>query len=387
VEGESESEAWPTNMGCTASTPVDEHTRVLAAQLQEEQKRLAKELKLLLLGAGESGKSTIAKQMKILHLNGFTKAELLAFKPVLNSNAIEIVGVLISGCVELGIAIPPENAALCAKIEGLGSIETRMDQALVAELKAVWGMPAIQECYARRSDLQLPSSADYIMANLDRYAALDFVPSPEDVLRGRARTTGIHELEFDIESMHFRMVDVGGQRSERKKWAHCFEDVTAIIFVVAMDGYDMKLYEDEGVNRMQEARKLFDDIVNSRWFQATTIVLFLNKSDLFAEKIKTVDLKVCFSDYKGGNDYTAAAEFLTHKFKKLNRRTVVHRVLCCVFTMCVVLFGCHRAAIAAQGREIYPHTTCATDTENVKVVFKAVRETLINKSMAHSSMI
>jgi len=298
--------------------------------------------------------------MKILHLNGFTKAELMGFKPVLHSNAIEVVQVLIHGCTELGIQIPPESAALIAKIEELSSIETPVDQALAAELKTAWAMPSIQECYSRRSDLQLPSSADYIMANLDRYAAPDFVPSPEDVLRCRARTTGIHEIEFDIESMHFRMVDVGGQRSERKKWAHCFEDVTAIIFVVAMDGYDMKLYEDENVNRIQEARKLFDDIVNSKWFQATNIVLFLNKSDLFAEKIKTVDLKVCFSDYKGGNEYTAAAEFLTHKFKKLNRRT---------------------------GREIYTHTTCATDTENVKVVFKAVRETLINKAMARGALI
>jgi hypothetical protein len=78
--------------------------------------------------------------------------------------------------------------------------------------------------------------------------------------------------------------------------------------VVAMDGYDMKLYEDENVNRIQEARKLFDDIVNSKWFQSTNIVLFLNKSDLFEEKIKVVDLKVCFSDYKGGNNYEAASE-------------------------------------------------------------------------------
>lgn len=42
-----------------------------------------------------------------------------------------------------------------------------------------------------------------------------------------------------------------------------------------------QLYEDENVNRIQEARKLFDDIVNSKWFQNTNIVLFLNKSDLF----------------------------------------------------------------------------------------------------------
>ncbi len=72
------------------------------------------------------------------------------------------------------------------------------------------------------------------------------------------------------------------------------------------------MYEDENVNRIQEARKLFDDIVNSKWFQATNIVLFLNKSDLFADKIKTVDLKVCFSDYKGGNDYAAASEFMQY---------------------------------------------------------------------------
>ena len=41
------------------------------------------------------------------------------------------------------------------------------------------------------------------------------------------------------------MFDVGGQRSERKKWIHCFEDVTAIIFCVAMSEYDQVLHEDE----------------------------------------------------------------------------------------------------------------------------------------------
>lgn len=45
--------------------------------------------------------------------------------------------------------------------------------------------------------------------------------------------------------IHFRLFDVGGQRSERKKWIHCFEDVTAIIFCVAMSEYDQVLHEDE----------------------------------------------------------------------------------------------------------------------------------------------
>merc|ERR1711916_180406 len=264
--------------------------------------------------------------MKILHLNGFTKAELMGFKPVLHSNAIEIVQTLLHGCTELGIQIAPEHQVLFTKLEELSSIETPVDTQLAGELKEAYNWPEVKESYEKRADLQLPSSAEYIMSNLDRYAAADFIPNAEDVLRCR----------------------------ERKKWAHCFEDVTAIIFVVAMDGYDMKLYEDENVNRIQEARKLFDDIVNSKWFQSPNTVRFLNKSDLFAVKIKKVDLKVCFSDYKGGNDNTAASEFMTHKFKKLNRRT---------------------------GREIYTPTTCATDTENVRIVFNAVKETLITRAM------
>lgn len=43
----------------------------------------------------------------------------------------------------------------------------------------------------------------------------------------------------------FRMVDVGGQRSERRKWIHCFENVTSIIFLVALSEYDQILFESE----------------------------------------------------------------------------------------------------------------------------------------------
>jgi guanine nucleotide-binding protein subunit alpha len=40
------------------------------------------------------------------------------------------------------------------------------------------------------------------------------------------------------------MFDVGGQRSERKKWIHCFENVTSIIFCVALSEYDQTLLEE-----------------------------------------------------------------------------------------------------------------------------------------------
>lgn len=41
------------------------------------------------------------------------------------------------------------------------------------------------------------------------------------------------------------MVDVGGQKSERRKWIHCFQDVTSILFLVSLNGYDQCLVEDK----------------------------------------------------------------------------------------------------------------------------------------------
>lgn len=50
----------------------------------------------------------------------------------------------------------------------------------------------------------------------------------------------------------FRVFDVGGQRSERKKWIHCFEDVNSIIFIAALSEYDEVLFEDETTVRLNK---------------------------------------------------------------------------------------------------------------------------------------
>lgn len=81
--------------------------------------------------------------------------------------------------------------------------------------------------------------------DLDRLGAKDYQPTERDILRTRVKTTGIVEVHFSFKNLNFKLFDVGGQRSERKKWIHCFEDVTAIIFCVAMSEYDQVLHEDE----------------------------------------------------------------------------------------------------------------------------------------------
>lgn len=74
----------------------------------------------------------------------------------------------------------------------------------------------------------------------------DYLPTESDVLRARIKTTGIFETRFPMSQLMIHMFDVGGQRSERKKWIHCFEGVTLIIFCVALSEYDQVLLEDPG---------------------------------------------------------------------------------------------------------------------------------------------
>ena len=131
------------------------------------------------------------------------------------------------------------------------------------------------------------------------------------------------------------MFDVGGQRSERKKWIHCFENVTSIIFCVALSEYDQVLLEESNQvrilsgwifaftnwlqNRMMESLVLFDSVVNSRWFMRTSIILFLNKVDLFRQKLGRSPLSNYFPDYSGGNDINRASKYLLWRFNQVNR--------------------------------------------------------------------
>jgi len=135
--------------------------------------------------------------------------------------------------------------------------------------------------------------------SIERISKPDYIPNDQDVLRSRVKTTGITETTFIIGDLTYRMFDVGGQRSERKKWIHCFENVTTILFLVAISEYDQLLFEDDSVNRMQEALTLFDSICNSRWFINTSIILFLNKIDRFREKLPVSPMRSYFPDYEG----------------------------------------------------------------------------------------
>ncbi|XP_077787881.1 guanine nucleotide-binding protein G(o) subunit alpha isoform X3 [Podarcis muralis] len=293
-------------MGCTLSAEERaalERSKAIEKNLKEDGISAAKDVKLLLLGAGESGKSTIVKQMKIIHEDGFSGEDVKQYKPVVYSNTIQSLAAIVRAMDTLGVEYGDKERRADAKM--VCDVVSRMEDTepfspeLLSAMMRLWADSGLQECFNRSREYQLNDSAQYYLDSLDRIGGADYQPTEQDILRTRVKTTGIVETHFTFKNLHFRLFDVGGQRSERKKWIHCFEDVTAIIFCVALSGYDQVLHEDETTNRMHESLKLFDSICNNKWFTDTSIILFLNKKDIFEEKIKKSALTICFPDYTG----------------------------------------------------------------------------------------
>jgi hypothetical protein len=112
-----------------------------------------------------------------------------------------------------------------------------------------------------------------------------------------------------------QVVDVGGQRNERKKWIHCFDDVKAILFIDNLAGYNRVLFEDHSKNMMKESLELFEQTVNNPTFRDTPVFLFLNKKDLFERMIRQKGLNTTFPEYDGPNDAMASMDFVAKMFR------------------------------------------------------------------------
>jgi len=203
-------------------------------------------LKLLLLGAGDTGKSTFIKQMKIIHGSGYSEEEKRCYTHFVYQNIFVAIQSLIRAMSRLHIpyaeAQSNEYAALVGQVEYLRI--TTFEEPYVGAIASLWADKGIQKCYARRREFELTDSAKYFLDDIERIRTREYVPIEQDILRVRIPTSGINEYQFDFNTFVFRMIDVGGQKTERKKWIHCFEDVVCIIFLVALSEYDQVLLED-----------------------------------------------------------------------------------------------------------------------------------------------
>ncbi|KAG8754477.1 Guanine nucleotide-binding protein alpha-2 subunit [Serendipita sp. 396] len=383
-------------MGCVSSSALDkerERSANIDRAIEEDAKRLKRECKILLLGSGESGKSTIVKQMKIIHQNGYSHAELLMFRPTIYRNLLESAESVVLAMRKLDIQPAIEanrendvigrieawsqrmraegwwggergargalmwqegelenEAAKAAQSGGVtlghffqaGGVGNNGDvdgpvQFVPSSTTNAKRRDLLDEKRLSMSDLRDPDSGfppeiaqaihdlfedpmfkylveersgEFYMMDSGVYfiehalrigSGSEYVPTTTDVLRARAKSVGIAETRFDMGPLSIHMFDVGGQRSERKKWIHCFEAVTSIIFCVALSEYDQGLLEAK----------------------------------------------------------TTAAKFILWKFTQENKGRL----------------------------SIYPHLTQATNTNKIKLVFAAVKETILSNSLKESGIL
>ncbi|KAI8087979.1 guanine nucleotide binding protein, alpha subunit [Gilbertella persicaria] len=332
--------------------------KIIERQIKTDQKRMRKEVKLLLLGAGESGKSTILKQMKLIHARGFDKSERESFRIIVFANIMLEMQIVFEIVEQFKIPLERtsnlEYASLFKNVDPLKKGEPYPEMYL-EPLKKLWTDNGIKSAQHKGNMFALHDNASYFFEHLDRIWKPDYIPTDQDILRCRAKTTGIVETEFHIGALTYRMFDVGGQRSERKKWIHCFENVTAVLFVVAISGYDQCLIEDRDSNQMHEGLMLFDTICNSSWFTHTSMILFLNKIDIFKQKILVSPLSKWFPDFEGDDkSFEQTSEYFKNRFQSLNQN---------------------------PSKRVYAHFTDATDTSLLDNVMYAVSDTILNENL------
>jgi len=189
------------------------------------------EIKMLLLGAGESGKSTIWKQMKLIHLEGFTEEELISnYMPAIVENVVQLFQGL-SDCVrQKGEQLLDENQAFGSILLSADVITYTDYENKYKELLDLWRDPKIQETANdpdAKLSLVLQDSAHYWYKHIDRILSNDYKPTVKDIIKSRTKTTGISDIVFEIDGYKFKLTDVGGQRSERKKMDIMFPELNS----------------------------------------------------------------------------------------------------------------------------------------------------------------
>lgn len=404
-----------SNGGSAVKATTAGQSRNVDMEIERAKQEEEGKIKMLLLGAGESGKSTIFKQMRLLYGAERSDDDLRMYGVVARSNIVVAVRKLCSHLRNLGLEeeldresrenedleegdhssmtcrqaydelmayLVDNTATASAQDPTAGASDTKdwVGQSPRAGLAAnndarnflnhhesiriLWQSNTMKQVWAKRSAVNIIDSHKEYLNDISRLASPDYKPTTQDVLIARVRTTQVVMEKYRIDGIDFEMYDVGGQRSERRKWIDCFDGVTAVIFVAALSEYDQTLAEAKRTNRMVEALELFRSVCNNRAFSNTSIMLFLNKKDIFAEKILYSDIAAQrpFCDYAGPTkDFDHGVLYFIQKFKD--------------------------CLIDDEFNDSFIHVTCATDTNNMEFVLDSTRTIIMTDNLKRSGFL
>ncbi|KAK6186201.1 hypothetical protein SNE40_008286 [Patella caerulea] len=366
-------------------------SRSIDHQIDEDREKKQKEVQLLLLGGAGSGKSTFIKQLQLHYGGGFPESEREIFAEQILKNMTEGLVLIVEQMEVLGIKYErvetqqntiellgkhprvsmklilsrmaedeeaalksqsnTKNADLSPQMSNLrmGNEFTKSEVDMIQE---IWNDAGVQCCYASRHKFgleRLTQGEEYFLENIDRVTRKNYTPTVQDILYIRQPTLGVIENTFEIDNLIYRVIDVAGQKSLRKKWIHFFEAVTAVMFFVPLSGYDEVLEEDTTANCLQDSLQAFHEVSHNHYLEKTDMILFLNKKDLFMQKVKKVSIANCFPAYKGENTPEASLKFIKDQF-------IQHK---------------------PGHKQVYIHVSCAVDVKMMRDILSSVIDIIV----------
>ncbi|OQV18212.1 Guanine nucleotide-binding protein G(s) subunit alpha [Hypsibius exemplaris] len=353
-------------------------------ELEREQNDFQKTYRLLVLGTKESGKTTMMKQMRILYGAGYTERDRKYFIQDIRLNLKESIQKLVEALKTLEPQIELERSRNQSHVavvmrspvphtNGSFTVEPpRESPSHSAEVHHVvdkdafpeefwdsteilWIDAGIQTAYRRRAEFQLPDNSKYFLDRTSEIRRPDYVPSEQDVLRVRIQSSKSMETIFTVDNVRYNMFDVAGQRDQRGKWLQCFNNITAIFFVVPASGYNLVLQDsEEGTNRLAESFHVFNMLWNSKWLTRKSVILFLNKMDQLREKISSgqAGLELFFPEFQAYTTPSYASSGSTDDPEFIRAKYFIRNEIMKITTASNTQHVC------------YPHFTSAIDTEN-----------------------
>lgn len=275
--------------------------------------------RVLLLGAGFSGKSTTFFQAQTLFekqiISNSVKGELSKMNIMkVRYNCMQLIKNLIDNVPNPSKeAITLHNLVAGANLGGLSQEKTDLTSTFDLIIKYLSSEQGKEACELFKKSPSYYDGAERFLDidNLKKIQHKDYTVDQNDFLCTRIKTTGIISFRFLYESkVEFQITDVGGQRSERRKWVNAFKETHCVVYIISLSEYDEINYEDEVTNRMVESINVFDQTIHGEWFREVPFIIFWNKRAVLESKIKSSPLSKLFPEYKGGDDSEQAFEFI-----------------------------------------------------------------------------
>jgi len=319
---------------------------------KEKSAKVKGTLKVISLGMAGSGKSTFIKQLKILY-SGFSAEEVETYKQILLKNIMAGIQELVLLCSTLKLEIPSTTRKHARYFQEMPLLEIAWNEKIGKKVHILWNDPCIQHALKEspRYQLQMTPQMPYLMSNLSRYTIPGFVPTNEDILRARQSSTGQQVYSFVLNKIRWEFIDVGGQRPERAKWSIFLEQgVHAIVWFYALDEYNMKSLEDHTKTKFQISLEVWTELINEKISNKTSLLLFLNKKDLFSDKLQIKEDREAFHQVfpglsKSNSNLEASCNLVKKKFLSVK---------------------------TDEKRNVFVHITNALDTNLMKDVFAEV---------------